>query len=64
MYILSTNKKKQILSIAEQTLGNEYNIFHYLMTNCNISKLLEGIESKVKELTINDFCVILIGEEC
>lgn len=61
--ILSTNKTNKILSISEKTFSEDYKICHYLMPNRNISQLISNIGTKIQDLTMHDFCVIMIGEE-
>lgn len=61
--ILSTNTNNKILSISEQTLSENYKICHYLMPHGNTTRLLSNIETKIQDLTLRDFCIIMIGEE-
>uniref|UniRef100_A0A1E1W6Z0 OSK domain-containing protein n=2 Tax=Pectinophora gossypiella TaxID=13191 RepID=A0A1E1W6Z0_PECGO len=60
--IISTNKRNKVLKIAENTLA-KYDLCHYLMPNRSIKKILEEIEMKIVDYTMNDFCLILLGEE-
>lgn len=62
LYILSTNKYNKLLTVAEKTF-TEFDICHYLMPNCGISQLLHNIKSKIASFTMEDYCVIMIGEE-
>lgn len=62
--IISTNKINKILTVAENTFDQKkYDLCHYLMPNRGIQKLLEDIELKIVDFTMNDFCVILLGDE-
>lgn len=61
--ILSTNKHNKVLSIAEDSLDNYSTLCHYLKPNSVFKGLLTGIDSKVADFTMNDFCIVLIGEE-
>lgn len=61
--ILSSNKRNNIRSIAEDTLTEQTTICHYLMPHCKTEKLIYNIEAKLLDFTMNDFCVILLGEE-
>lgn len=61
--LLSTNKENNILAIAENYLGQHSKICHYLMPGSSLRELLTGIKEKLTGFTMNDFCIILIGEE-
>lgn len=61
--LLSTNKRNNLLSIAETTLGHDFELCHYLIPNCNTDHLITDIQLKLTDFTMKDFCVILIGEE-
>lgn len=61
--ILSTNRNSHVLETAEATFQSNKKIYHYLKTNCGVENLLTGIEHSVKNLTNEDFCVIMIGEQ-
>lgn len=60
--IVSANKNNKILSIAENTFKN-CEICHYLLPGCGTVQLITDLEKKLTEYTINDFCIILIGEK-
>lgn len=61
--IISSNKRCKILNAAENIFSNEYRICHYLLPNSGINELFANIHGKVNDLTLNDYCIILIGEE-
>lgn len=61
--LLSTNRNHNILSIAEQTFSDNYNMCHYLMPNVKTDQLLKGIETKIADFTMRDYCIILLGHE-
>ncbi|CAH0700235.1 unnamed protein product [Spodoptera exigua] len=61
--ILSTNNKNRILSTAEKLLLDRYNICHYITPNGSTEQLLNGIQTKLRDYTMTDYCIILIGEE-
>lgn len=62
--VISTNRRNKILNIAENTFEQEkYDLCHYLMPNRDIKNLLKDIELKIVDYTINDFCIILLGED-
>lgn len=60
--ILSTNNKNKILTIAEKTFPN-YKVCHYLSNGCDTMKLIDNIDLKLKNYTMDDYCLIFIGEE-
>lgn len=60
--ILSTNKTNKVLKIAEDTFPN-YSICHYLTPNCGLRNLISNLDLKLKKYTLNDYCIIFIGEE-
>ncbi|CAH0727010.1 unnamed protein product, partial [Brenthis ino] len=60
--IISANKTSKILSIAEERFKNTQ-ICHWLYPNCGIRHLIKNIHKKLHEYTMDDHCVILIGEE-
>jgi hypothetical protein len=60
--ILSTNKTNSLLSIATKTIP-QFNLCHYLTTNCSLKQLIYSLEKKLTNYTMQDFCVILIGED-
>lgn len=59
--LLSTNKFNKTRSIATTTFNG--NVCHYLMPGAGLKQLIQGITEKVTDFTMNDYCVILIGEE-
>lgn len=63
MCILSTNRNNKMLSNAEYTFEDKYDLCHYLKPYVNTEELLKGLDTKLKSYTLNDFCVIFLGEE-
>lgn len=63
MCILSTNKQNKLLSIAESVFSHKFKFCHYLKPNCGVLHLINDIEAKLWDFTMNDFCLIMIGEE-
>lgn len=61
--LLSTNKVNNTLALADNCLGQNSKICHFLKPGSTIGGLLDGITIKLAEFTMNDFCIILIGEE-
>lgn len=60
--IISSNKTNTILTTAERTFPN-CQICHYLTPNCGLLNLITDIELKLKNYTLDDYCLIFIGEE-
>lgn len=61
--ILSANKQNRILSTVEETFDKQFNFCHYLTTEGATCDLLQGINTKLTDYTMSDYCVILIGEQ-
>lgn len=59
--IFSSNNTNKIFSIAQDTFP-ECDICHYVYPHCKTKELLNGIKNKIQDFTMNDICVILIGE--
>lgn len=59
--ILSSNRKNKVLKIIQGRL-TDTDICHFLKPGCDIQQLLTGMEEKLKGFTMEDFCVIFIGE--
>lgn len=60
--ILSSNTRNKLLPVIENEFGTEYNYCHHVTPNVGALQILEGIETKVHELTKRDYVVIMIGE--
>lgn len=60
--IISANKYNKILKIAQNRL-HEFDIIHYIITNAGILQMLDGIDSKLADYTMQDYCIIQIGQE-
>lgn len=60
--IISSNNTNKILRTAEDTLPNS-SILHYSSPGAGISYLLEKTQKNVKDFTMDDYCIIMIGEE-
>lgn len=50
----------KLLPIIESEFGNEYNYCHYVTPNTGVLHVLEGIETKAKDLTEIDYFVSLL----
>lgn len=58
--ILSSNKRNNILNIAEDTFQGSFNFCHHLTPNVGVKELLRHISSR--SLNKDDYYVVLIGE--
>lgn len=61
--ILSANNRNKIWNIAHDTLGEEFNICHYTKPNAGIVELLGNVDNMLNDLTMDDYFVIMIGED-
>lgn len=59
--IISSNNRNKVLDIAVDSIQN-YNICHYLCTHGGVEQLLAGIQNKIENFTLEDYCIIMIGE--
>lgn len=59
--IISSNSTNKVLSIAQDTFKNT-EICHYIYPECGILQLINNLNSKIRNFSKNDYCVILIGE--
>lgn len=60
--IISSNSTNRILSKAEDVFPN-FKICHYLTPNCGFEKLIENLQAKLINYTLEDYCILHIGEE-
>lgn len=49
--------------MTERTHICNYNMCHYRMPKCGIEHILKDIDSKVRNFTHSDYCIIHIGED-
>lgn len=59
--LVSSNTRNKLLVTTQRTFPHT-EICHYLIPNGGILQLLSGIENRLNDYTLNDFCVIFIGE--
>uniref|UniRef100_A0A2A4JXQ3 Uncharacterized protein n=1 Tax=Heliothis virescens TaxID=7102 RepID=A0A2A4JXQ3_HELVI len=59
--IISDNNENNILNFAENTFPNKI-VCHYCMPKAGIIELLATLEVKLAYYTLDDFCIILLGE--
>lgn len=60
--IISANKPNNILSLAEKRFEKSQ-ICHYSYPYCGIRQLITNLHKKLHDYTMDDHCIILIGEE-
>ena len=60
--ILSTDNNNKITDIAEDTFI-KCDICHYITPHSKMQHLLSGIRMKLSNFTLQDYCIILLGEE-
>lgn len=60
--ILSNKKTRGSLSAIEDIFSDYFEYCHYLMPNNTTRELLLTIEQKLKDYTLNDYCLLFIGE--
>lgn len=61
--VLSTNNTNKLLSISKKIIGDDFELCHYIKPKCGILEILHGINAKVKNFTMKDYCVIMMGHE-
>lgn len=59
--MLSSDPKNNILKTAEKYFENTL-ICHYLTSGGGIHQILNGIETKLEGYTLDDYCLVFIGE--
>lgn len=61
--ILSTTNTLKITQIMHsEYFYSDFEFCNYIRTNSTIDTLTKDIESKISTLTLNDYCIIMIGE--
>lgn len=61
--ILSTNNRHSIIGLLDEyNVGKNFRYCHFITPNGGIKELVNSIEIKLINYTLNDFCIILIGE--
>lgn len=61
--ILSYSNIKGCKPLVEEVFSEYFHYCHYIMPNCTIMRLISGIEQKLKDFTLNDYCLLFIGED-
>lgn len=62
--IISSNKRNKVLQIIEgnNNLCEKYNICHHIVPGAGTKELLYDIVNTLQTFTVNDYCIILIGD--
>lgn len=63
MCVVSSELSNRIYSMSEGTHLRNYNMCHYRTPKCGIEYILKNLESKVRNFTSSDYCIIIIGED-
>lgn len=61
LYILNSNIESDLQRI-EDRFSKSYNFCQFRTPKANIETLLENIDKKLESFTMNDFCLIFLGE--
>lgn len=60
--IVSSNAQNKISQISKN-IFSDYEICHYIKTGVGILELIDNIDNKLKEFTLNDYCVLFVGDK-
>lgn len=60
--IISSRCTNGTLPIIEEVFSDRFHYCHYLLHNVTTENLLRTVEDKLKDFTIQDYCLIFIGE--
>lgn len=61
--LLSSNKRSPVLRCAQRSLGDDFQICHFLTPGAGIGRLLVNLDEKLVNYSAQDCCVVLIGED-
>lgn len=61
MCIISSNNSNKVLQISQNTFQDSQ-IIHYITPNAGIAKLTENIDKKIGQYSLQDCCILMIGE--
>jgi hypothetical protein len=61
--IFSSNNQNKVLSALERNISDQFTYCHYITPKGGIKEMVKNIEMKVEGLTMNDYCIFLIGNE-
>lgn len=60
--IMSSRCTKGTLPLIEEIFCNEFDYCHYLLNNADTEELLSIVKNNIKHFTMQDYCLIFIGE--
>lgn len=60
--VISSDNKHDIIGVCDDIYGTEFDIIHYCKPGGGIQILLEGINNKICGLTMEDYCIVMIGD--
>lgn len=60
--IISNNCTKGTLPLIEEIFSKGFEYCHYLLPNATMKDFFSSIDQKLKDFTMNDYCLIFIGE--
>ncbi|KAJ2937259.1 hypothetical protein O0L34_g19476 [Tuta absoluta] len=60
--VLSADHTNKVSSATKNAFLGEYDFCHYNRTNCGTRQLLTGLDSKLKNFTMADYCIVFVSE--
>lgn len=60
--VLSNSTQRGILQAIEENFSNDFKYCSYLMPDSKIIHLLTNIKTKLRDFSVNDYCIILLGD--
>ena len=61
--ILTNSNSYGTLQTLEDLIPHHFNYCRHNLPHCSIKRLLQDIDIKLLEYTMNDYCIIMLGEE-
>lgn len=62
--LLSSNKENKVLSIAQDVMPkNDFKLCHYLTPQASTLQMLTGLEDKLSNFTMKDYCIVLMSDQ-
>lgn len=61
--LISSNSQTRTRTIAERYISGNNDLCHYLLPGAGIKPLLQGIDNKTRDFTMQDYCIILLSNE-
>ncbi|KAF9418603.1 hypothetical protein HW555_004651 [Spodoptera exigua] len=63
LYIISSNCTRGTLPLIEEVFYNQFEYCNYIVPNVTSKDFLRTIRYKLKDFSMNDYCLIFIGEK-